>query len=416
MAAIQPSPSSNDLQPPYTRTTPLSWALQNLFNNWHNTVFTLFFGVILSYAAYRGLRFFFVTARWEIVETNLTNLMVGQFPRNELERVWAALFLLGGSGGFIAGQAKQLSTQDPTSPPPSPGREQILDFVRRAWPFTILVLFLLRLSRSTTIMLLILALVALTGAGRLIGARIPGASPKRITIFALATACATLLLLLFNGPPSQEWGGLLLTVFLSTVSILASFPLGILLALGRRSSLPAIRFVCVGYIEVIRGVPLITLLLLSTILKLFLPPNSFDPNDITRAAVVLALFTAAYVAEIMRGGFQAIPQGQIEAAQALGLVPIQTIRLIGLPQAIRKVVPALVGQFISLLKDTSLVSIIGLSDILKVSRSFTSQDDFVGKGLTAETLAAACLVYWALCFTMSKESKRLEERLGVGER
>jgi general L-amino acid transport system permease protein len=217
--------------------------------------------------------------------------------------------------------------------------------------------------------------------------------------------------------PRDRWGGLLLTAFLAVAGILLSFPLGVLLALGRRSKLPAVRLVCTVYIELIRGVPLITILFMSAFaLGFFLPPGSERPSLVTRALVALVLFTAAYVAEIVRGGLQGVPLGQIEAAQAVGLSPLKTTRLIVLPQALRSVIPGLVGQFISLFKDTSLVFIVGLSELLAVAQNITKQPDFVAQGLFVETLVFAAFVYWAGSYWMSRESQRLETRLGVGFR
>jgi general L-amino acid transport system permease protein len=214
-----------------------------------------------------------------------------------------------------------------------------------------------------------------------------------------------------------RWGGFLLTLFLAVGGIVLSFPLGVLLALGRRSSFPAVRIVCVGYIELIRGVPLITLLFMGQfILGFFLPPGVRAPDTVTRALIALVLFTAAYIAEIVRGGLQGVPRGQTEAAQAIGLSPVRMMVLIILPQALRNVIPALVGQFISLFKDTSLVVIVGLLDLLRVAQIVTQQPDFVGRGLATETLLFASFVYWVCCYTMSRSSQRLERRLGVGER
>jgi general L-amino acid transport system permease protein len=215
----------------------------------------------------------------------------------------------------------------------------------------------------------------------------------------------------------HDWGGLLLTLYLAIAGIVLSFPIGVLLALGRRSSFPAVRMVCVGYIELIRGVPLITLLFMSALaIGLFLPDFVPIPGLVVRAIVALVLFTAAYVAEIVRGGLQGVPKGQIEAAQALGMSPLRITRRIVLPQALRNVIPALVGQFISLFKDTSLVSIIPLLELLNVAQIVHAQPDFRGQGLHAETLVFASFVYWAFCYSMSRASQRLEQRLGVGER
>jgi general L-amino acid transport system permease protein len=221
----------------------------------------------------------------------------------------------------------------------------------------------------------------------------------------------------FGGVGLEGLGGLLLTAFLAIGGIVLSFPLGVLLALGRRSNLPAVRVVCVAYIELIRGVPLITLLFMAFfVIGFFVPPGFVAPSLVTRALIAIVLFTAAYVAEVVRGGLQSVPKEQVEAAQALGLSPYKTTRLIVLPQALRAVIPALVGQFISLFKDTSLVAVIGLIDILGVAEVIRNQPEFLAQGLIAETLLFVSFVYWVGSYSMSRESQRLERRLGVGER
>ena len=196
------------------------------------------------------------------------------------------------------------------------------------------------------------------------------------------------------------------------------FPLGILLALGRRSKLPVIKGLSVLYIEVIRGVPLYVLLLLSYVaLGLFWPAGSANPGLITRAIVVFTIFTAAYVAEIVRGGLQSLPKGQTEASLALGMSQTRTTAFIVMPQALRNVIPALVGQFISLFKDTTLAAAaMSLLDLLSASDAATSQPAFQGQNLSAETIAFGMLLFWVGCITMSRESQRLERRLGVGTR
>ena len=164
--------------------------------------------------------------------------------------------------------------------------------------------------------------------------------------------------------------------------------------------------------------PLYVLLLLAFfVVPLFLPSDTANPSLVVRAIVAMTLFTAAYVAEIVRGGLQSLPKGQTEAAQALGLSPVKTMGLIVLPQALRNVIPALVGQFISLFKDTTLAAAaMGLLDVLNVSEAVTAQPAFQGQGLTAETLAFVMLLFWVGCITMSRESQRLERKLGVGTR
>jgi general L-amino acid transport system permease protein len=215
----------------------------------------------------------------------------------------------------------------------------------------------------------------------------------------------------------DDWGGLQLSLLLAASGIILAFPLGILLALGRRSSLAGVRTVSIGFIEFVRGVPLITLLLSANFfLGFFLPVGSDTPSLVGRAIVVITLFSGAYIAEIIRGGLQAVPKGQSEAAQALGLSPLQTSRFVVMPQALRAVLPAMVGQFISLFKDTSLVVIIGLTDLLRFSELANAQPEFVGRELGAITLTFVGFIYWIGSYTMSRESRRLEKKLGVGER
>jgi general L-amino acid transport system permease protein len=215
----------------------------------------------------------------------------------------------------------------------------------------------------------------------------------------------------------DDWGGLHLVVSATVAGIALAFPLGLLLALGRRSSLPAIRIVSTGYIEAFRAVPLVTLLFLGQYMIGFMFPNTIEPPSfLVRAVIAITLFEAAYIAEIVRGGLQAVPRGQVEAAQAIGLSPVGVMRLVVLPQALRAVIPAMVGQFISLFKDTSLLAIVGFFELIQVSDAVTKQDAFRGQGLRPLALAFVGLIYWAGCSTMSRESQRLERRLGVGER
>jgi general L-amino acid transport system permease protein len=180
-----------------------------------------------------------------------------------------------------------------------------------------------------------------------------------------------------------------------------------------------VRYFCIGYIEIIRGVPLITLLFMSMVLlPLFLPPTAGAPPSLVRVMVAITLFSAAYLAENVRGGLQAIPKGQYEAADAVGLNTFDKYRLIILPQALAKVIPAIVGQFISLFKDTSLVALVGLLDLLGVARSAIQQPDWLGVpgGITKEVYLFTALVYFVFSYGMSVASRRLEANLGVGQR
>jgi general L-amino acid transport system permease protein len=213
---------------------------------------------------------------------------------------------------------------------------------------------------------------------------------------------------------SSVWGGLLLTILLAVVGILLSFPLGVLLALGRRSALPAVRLLSTAYIELIRAVPLVTILFMADIMLPFFLPGEIRIDRVTRAMGGITLFSAAYVAENVRGGLQAIPSGQIEAAQALGLSTYRTNLHIVLPQALRSVIPANVGLFISLLKDTTLVAIIGLAELLGIGQAVLAQPASLGAHL--EVFAFVGVVFFVICYAMSQASYRLEVALGVGTR
>ncbi|MEO6125580.1 MAG: amino acid ABC transporter permease, partial [Ilumatobacteraceae bacterium] len=198
-------------------------------------------------------------------------------------------------------------------------------------------------------------------------------------------------------------------------AIVMCFPLGVLLALGRASKLPLLKASSTAYIEIFRGSPLFVLLLLANNALEFFVPRSIAPGVVVRAIIVFTLFTAAYIAEIVRGGLQSVPPGQDEAAKALGLSPARTTLLITLPQALRNVIPAQIGQFISLFKDVTLAgTAMGVFDLLDVGRTITKQPEFAGQRLDVESLAFVALLFWVGSYTMSRESQRLEKKLGVG--
>ncbi len=202
------------------------------------------------------------------------------------------------------------------------------------------------------------------------------------------------------------WSGLPLTLIFAVVGMACAFPFGILLALGRRSRLPAVRAISVGYIELVRGVPLITVLFMASVMLPLFLPTGFTIDKLLRAQVAFILFAAAYLAEIIRGGLQAIPKGQIEAADALGLGYWQRTRLIVLPQALAMVIPPLVNSFIGTFKDTSLVIIIGLFDLLGTVNAALADANWQGFYVEAYVVAAA--IYWSFCFFMSRYSQMLE--------
>jgi general L-amino acid transport system permease protein len=208
---------------------------------------------------------------------------------------------------------------------------------------------------------------------------------------------------------SDQWGGLPLTLMLSVFGMFAAYPLGIFLALGRRSKMPAIRTISILYIEMIRGVPLISMLFMSAVLFPLFLPQGLTLNKILRAQVAIIMFTAAYIAEVVRGGLQAITRGQYEAAESLGLNYVQKMRLVILPQALKIVIPPTVGILISAFKDTSLVVIIALYDLLKTTRSALSNPTWMG--FSPEAYIFVALIYFVCCYAMSNYSRRLEKEL-----
>jgi general L-amino acid transport system permease protein len=214
--------------------------------------------------------------------------------------------------------------------------------------------------------------------------------------------------------PTTRWGGLMLTLVIAAVGIAGALPLGIMLALGRRSEMPAIRVICVTFIEFWRGVPLITVLFMSSVmLPLFLPEGmSFD--KLMRALIGVIMFQSAYIAEVVRGGLQAIPKGQYEAAAAMGLGYWRSMGLVILPQALKMVIPGIVNTFIALFKDTSLVIIIGLFDLLNSIKQATTDPAWLG--MSTEGYVFAALVYWIFCFGMSRYSMHLERKLDTGHK
>ncbi|HZS66101.1 MAG TPA: amino acid ABC transporter permease, partial [Burkholderiales bacterium] len=211
----------------------------------------------------------------------------------------------------------------------------------------------------------------------------------------------------------ERWGGLILTLLLSTIGLAAAFPLSIALALGRRSEMPVIRALCVAYIELIRGVPLVSLLFMASVMLPLFLPGGLTIDKLARAQIALIVFAAAYLAEVVRGGLQAIPRAQYEAAAAIGLGYWGAMRTVILPQALRIAVPPLVNTFIGFFKDTSLVLIIGLFDLLSTVKVALGEPAWTGFGMEAYLFAA--LVYFLFCFAMSRYSRRFERERPVND-
>jgi len=387
------------LPPPTERYTILGWLRKNLFSTWYNTLLTVIFTAVVILAARSAAEWALTQARWEVIGANLRLFLVGQYPAATTWRAWAcvalAALLIGLSWG-IWGRGQRAGA-----------------IALGALPFALGLIA----QEEARLPLLI------TGAAGLIGFALSfwrAARLHRVAIVGWVVYFPLVIVLIsgFGGAdsplplvPTNLWGGLLLTLLLTVVGIVFSFPLGVLLALGRQSSLPVVRSLSVIYIELVRGVPLITVLFMAQLmLPLFLSGATID--RVVRAMAGIVLFSAAYLAENVRGGLQAIPRGQYEAARALGLNTWKMMLLIILPQALKAVIPILVGQFIALFKDTSLVVIVGLLELMGIAKAVLAQPDFLG--LQAEVYLFVALIYGLFCYLMSAFSQRLERRLNAG--
>ncbi|MBN2231786.1 MAG: amino acid ABC transporter permease [Deltaproteobacteria bacterium] len=365
MATLPPAPlpehdHADAIRPPIVALGVIGWVRQNLFSSVLNSLLTL---VILAAA----LRFLPPLIRWAFIDSHWFSTAAA--CRNDGGACWSVIsanlrFII---FGFY---------------PPDQQWRPLLAMA--------LLIGLLLYSRERTRWkpaLLYTWLVGLAVMGVLMRGGLPG----------------------LPGVESSQWSGLPLTFLLAVFGMVAAYPLGVVLALGRQSHMPVIRAMCVVYIELIRGVPLISLLFMSAILFPLFLPEGLTINKIIRAQAAIIMFTAAYIAEVVRGGLQAMPRGQYEAAQSLGLNYFQTMRHVILPQALKIVIPPTVGILISAFKDTSLVVIIALYDLLKTTQSTLSNP--VWMGFSVEAYIFIALIYLVCCHAMSSYSRRLEREL-----
>jgi general L-amino acid transport system permease protein len=396
--------TAETLPPPRSRIGPIGWLRANLFSGIVNSIFTILLAVAIGWVVLNLGTWALTEARWEVITNSLRLFLVGRYPGDETWRLWVAMLILSVLSGLSGAAYGQVA--------------RVLAITLSAIQLMLALLMLPAPIGFTA--------VAAYGFNAAIvwvamGAALRVPVPRRLLIAAwLISLPVTFYLLAGYAGTSLEsvstnaWGGLLLTVLLAVVGIILSFPLGVILALGRRSELPALRWLSTGYIELIRGVPLVTILFMADIILPLFLPGEWRLDRIARAMGGITLFSAAYVAENVRGGLQAIPTGQIEAARALGLSGLQTNVQIVLPQALRSVIPANVGLFISLLKDTSLVSIIGLAELVGIGNAVLAQSESFGASM--EVYAFVAVVFFVLCYAMSQASYRLERTLGVGSR
>lgn len=375
-----------------------NWLRKNLFNTGYNSLLTVVCVVFLFWALQGIVTWAITQAQWAVIQVNLRLFLVGRFPQTLYWRAWIVLaiaaILFSISGGVFFN--KQQFTK--------------LGFAIFVFISSLLLIFLpLDLTSRLWLLLILVLLFASFWLGKTFAKVItPWLSLLWIISFPI-------IVWLIGGGfglrpvPTNLWNGLLLTLLMAVVSIALSFPLGVLLALGRTSNLPILRWFSILYIEIVRGLPLIGVLFLAQVMLPLFLPTDWRLDRVIRGIAGLTLFSAAYMAENVRGGLQSIPRGQIEAAKALGLKTPLVILLIVLPQALRAVIPAIVGQFIGLFKDTSLLSLVALVELTGISRSILAQPQFLGR--YAEVYLFIGLIYWIFCYSMSLASRRLENQL-----
>ncbi|MCA6502927.1 MAG: amino acid ABC transporter permease [Pseudanabaena sp. M135S2SP2A07QC] len=383
--------------PPLRSQSPWQWAKINLFSSWFNSLLTVACLYLLYQFVSNVWLWATTQAKWSVVSSNLRLFLVGLYPVEEFWRLWGVLAIAGSLAGISWGLWGRFS------------RTVAIGISSLSVALAIL------LPVDGISKILTLAISAAIAIGFVIGQQ-----SKRLEASSIILAIAWFLSLpisiwLIGGNLGltavdvNAWNGLVLTLIVAISGIIFSFPLGVLLALGRQSTLPLIKWFCVFYIEIIRGLPLIGILFMAQVmLPLFLPAG-LEIDRVLRAIAAFVFFSAAYLAENVRGGLQSLPKGQAEAARALGLNIPLTITLIVLPQALKASIPAIVGQFIGLFKDTSLVAIVGLVDLMGVSRTVLSQPEFIGR--YAEVYLFVALIYWMFCFSLSQASQKLEKKL-----
>ena len=375
------------------------WLKKNLFSTWYNAILTILSLLLLYWIVSSLIDWTFTEAQWSVLDANFRLFFTGLYPVKHLWRTWVTLGVITILSGFTWGLL---------------ARKNIL-FSRKIIIFLGIVAFIcviIAFPAGIVSSLILLGMLLLLIVSAIIGHRIGQKNFNIVTWLPLMWLVAFFinlwLLLGVSSVRLDNLSGFILTVLIAVVSIVLCFPFGILLALGRQSKLPIIRWLSIAYIEIIRGIPLIgTLFMAQVMLPLILPPD-MRPDRVVRAIAGFTIYSSAYLAENIRGGLQSIPSGQTEAAKALGLNPIYTLGFIVLPQALRAVVPSIVGQFIALFKDTSLLAIVGLVDLLGIAQKTLANPKFLGR--YGEVYLFVAFIYWVCCYSMSLASRRLENK------
>lgn len=413
--AFNNAQASGSAPPPRYQAGIAGWIRENLFSSRFNGSLTVITAALLLLAAWFCLRWVLLTADWSVIATIGGGFFIGQYNtelacpgQNCFWRPQAGLLLvtllLGMAWGVVGRVGMQVALA-----------VGIVSAALAFLPYDME-------SMGPDVRILLIANLPVVFAGWALVRYTSLVTVQRLVIAGVIVFLLILVLLRgLPGVPGMQpvsvihWGGLTLNLLLAVAGIVLSLPIGIALALGRRSNLPIVKLLCVVFIEIFRGVPLITLLFMSQVLVPLAFPEDFPQNSVFRAAVIITLFSSAYMAENIRGGLQALSRGQVEAARALGLAGWQTTLLIELPQAIRNVIPAIVGQFIALFKDTSLVYIIGMLDVVEIGRAFIQGNpEYLGNA--RELFIFLAIVFWIFTYSMSYVSGRIEEHMGVGRR
>ena len=424
MADVLPG-ERRQLAPPVDDTGALGWVRKNLFSSWGNGITTVVLILAIGWILSNFLHWAVFTATfdaktgaecrghgacWALIREKYRYIFFGSFP---YEQHWRPLFAV------IAMLVMLVMSSD---------RRMWNKRLIAIWGIGSFVTFLLMFGQiHISLGLILFVALAVGGLGMIMRSAI--ASPGELNGWrALAAIGAlglvgrivgviptwSLAIAPFSYVETGLWGGIPVTLILATYGLLFAFPFGILLALGRRSNLPLIKGLCVGFIELIRGVPLISLLIMASVMLPLFLPSGMTIDKFLRAQVAVILFAGAYIAEIISGGLQSLPKGQFEAADAMGLNYVQKTTLIILPQALRVVIPPLINTFIGFFKDTSLVLIIGIFDFLNTANQALVDPNWAG--FPGEVYLFAAFVYFCFCFSMSRYSKYLEIELNKGTR
>ena len=392
MTAISNKP--DEITNPESKISVLTWLKKNLFYSIFSSLVTLAVVYLLVLLVTKIINWAIHSAQWDVIITNIRLLMVGTYPAGQVQRIWICILMI----GLMIGLSWGIWIKGKT----------VSNLIMFGFLFA---LALTQLHNDSWIWLTGTGVLAIMGL--FIGKRFSGS--LRLPVILLWVALIPLVIFLVGGSAksqvlpfitTDQWGGLFLNILLTWVGIIISIPLGILLALGRQSKYPAIKSICVFYIEVIRAVPLITILFMAQVMLPLFLPEGFTFDRLARAMVGISLFSAAYMAEIIRGGLQSISHSQYEAAQALGMNEIQVISRIVLPQALVAVIPVIVDQCIGIFRDTTLVLIVGLSDLLSVSRTVLANPLFMGTHI--EVYAFIGLLFWIVSYFLAFVGQKIE--------